>query len=231
MRPIIILYKLPHIQWAGWMVASSLCGFQVVTGTITSTFAAEPYNFSEGAIGLCYIGGAVGVLLGCFIAGPFNDWLCIRIARNRGGVHEAEDRIYGALPLIILFPAGYILYGVGAGHGIHWIGPVIGLGILGFCMSCSAVIPYTYSIDSAGGIGGDCIVSVVLMRNTISFAITFGITPWIEGMGMQNAFISVAFIFGFAFWITTIPMLLWGKASRIRSARTYFNWVAEDGIE
>lgn len=231
LRPIIILYKLPHVQWAGWMVASSLSGFNVVTGTVSSIFSAPPYNFSEGIIGLCYIGGAIGTILGCLYAGPFNDWLCLRIARARGGIHEAEDRIYATLPLIILFPAGYILYGVGAAHGIHWIGPIFGLGILGFCMVNSAVVPYTYAIDAAGGIGSDCIVSIILMRNTVGFAISFGISPWTSGLGLQNAFISVAFIFGFLFWITTIPMLLWGKASRARSAKTYYNWVAEQGPE
>lgn len=229
LRPLVILYKLPHIQWAGWMVASSLCGFQVVTGTISSIFSGPPYNFSEGIVGLCYIGGAIGTILGCLVAGPLNDWLCLRIAAARGGVHEAEDRLYVTLPLIILFPAGYILYGVGAAHGIHWIGPIFGLGLLAFCMVNSAVVPYTYAVDAASGIGSDCIVSIVLMRNTISFAVSYGITPWISGMGLQNAFISVAFIFGFVFWVTTIPMLLWGKASRARSADTYFNWVAESG--
>lgn len=231
LRPLVVLYKLPHIQWAGWMVASSLCGFQVLTGTISTTFSEPPYNFSEGMVGLTYIGGAVGIIIGCLVAGPLNDWLCLYIAGKRGGVHEAEDRIYGVLPLIVMFPAAYILYGVGAAKGIHWIGPVFGLGMLGFCMALSSVVPYTYAIDAAGGIGSDCIVAVVLMRNTISFAVSFGITAWISGMGMQNAFISVAFIFGFAFWITSIPMLLWGKNSRARSAETYYNWIAEDELE
>lgn len=230
-RPLMVLYKLPHIQWAGWMVASSLCGFNVVTGTITMVFSAPPYNFSVGSIGLCYIGAAVGVIIGVVASGPFNDWICLQIARARGGKHEAEDRIYVSLPLIVLFPAGYIMYGVGAARGVHWSCPIIGLGVLGYCMVNSSVVPYTYAIDAASGIGSDCIVAIILMRNTIGFAVSFGITPWIQGLGVQNALISVAFIFGFLFWITTVPMLIWGKQSRVRSASTYYDWVAESGSE
>lgn len=231
LRPILVLYKLPHIQWAGWMVATSVAGFQIVSGTIDSIFSAEPYNFSEGSIGLCYISGVIGIIIGCIFSGPFNDWLCLRIARARGGIHEAEDRIYITLSHIILFPASFILYGVGAAHGIHWSGPIIGLGIMGFCLVNSAIVPYTYVMEAAGGIGSECIVAVILMRNTISFALIFGITPWVDGMGVQNAFISVAFILGFAFWITAVPVLIWGKRSRTRSAHTYYKWVATKDLE
>lgn len=227
LRPIVLLYKMPHIQWAGWMVASGLIGFNVVTATVSTVFSSEPYNFSEGSLGLCYIGPAIGTIIGCIFSGPLNDCFCLRIAKARGGVHEAEDRIYGALPLIVLYPAGYILYGVGAAHKIHWSGPVIGLGILAFCMVAATSIPYTYAVDSAGGIESDCIVAIVILKSTVVFAVSFAITTWVENLGLQNAFISVAFILGFLFWITAIPMILWAKRIRIRTAPTYYKWAAE----
>lgn len=227
LRPIVLLYKMPHIQWAGWMVASGLIGFNVVTATVSTVFSSEPYNFSEGSLGLCYIGPGIGTILGCIVSGPLNDWFCLRIAKARGGIHEAEDRIYGTLPLIVLYPAGYIMYGVGAAHGIHWIGPVIGLAILAFCMVAATSIPYTYAVDSAGGIESDCIIAIVILKSTVVFAVSFAITTWVDSLGLQNAFISVAFILGFAFWITAIPMILWAKRIRIRTAPIYYKWAAE----
>ncbi len=34
----------------------------------------------------------------------------------------------------------------------------------------------------------------ILVRNTMSFAISYGITPWLTNLGLQNCFISAAFI-------------------------------------
>jgi hypothetical protein len=37
-------------------------------------------------------------------------------------------------------------------------------------------------------------IAVIIVRNTLSFAIGYGLTPWLEGMGQQNCFISAGFI-------------------------------------
>lgn len=206
------------------MVASSLSAFQILTGTISSILTEPPYNFSTNAVGLAYIGPTVGTIFSCILSGPFTDWFCIWIARRRGGTHEAEDRIYIGLTALILEPVGLIIYGVGAAHGIHWIGVIFGLGIVGAGMSISQVIPYTYALDACRDIGSDAIVAIVLMRNTISFAFTYSITPWIESQGLQNTFLTVAFVLGVAFWLTGIPMIKYGKWLRRRTAGTYYSW-------
>lgn len=46
--------------WIACVVASGLIGFNMVTATTPTVFSSEPYNFSEGSLGISYIGPATG---------------------------------------------------------------------------------------------------------------------------------------------------------------------------
>ena len=87
---------------------------------------------------------------------------------------------------------------------------------------------------------GDALTSVILIRNTMSFAIGYGITPWLTNMGKavsdlhigsrlrdagtQNCFISAAFI-GLAASLAFLLMVKWGKSLRERKRLEYWNLV------
>ena len=68
--------------------------------------------------------------------------------------------------------------------------------------------------------------TVIIVRNTMSFAIGYGITPWITNMGVQNCFISAAFV-GMAASSAFFIMIIWGKKFRENSRVKYWNLVAE----
>jgi hypothetical protein len=44
-------------------------------------------------------------------------------------------------------------------------------------------ISVAYCIDSYRELGGEAIVTVILVRNTMSFAIGYGVTPWVTNLG------------------------------------------------
>jgi hypothetical protein len=48
----------------------------------------------------------------------------------------------------------------------------------------------------------------------------FAVTPWINNLGVQNCFISVA-VLAFAFQLMPIPFLIWGKRIRRHTAARY----------
>ena len=50
--------------------------------------------------------------------------------------------------------------------------------------------------------------------------ILFVITPWVEGMGIQNLHVVVACII-FAVLLLPLALLKWGKQARIRTAERY----------
>lgn len=53
------------------------------------------------------------------------------------------------------------------------------------------------------------------------------ITPWVEGLGYQNCFISAAFI-GLACSLVFLVMIKWGKNFRVHSQTKYWSIVAEN---
>ena len=81
-------------------------------------------------------------------------------------------------------------------------------------------------VDSYRALAGEAIITVILVRNTMSFAIGYGITPWVTNMGLQNCFITAAFV-GFAQVLTVFGMIRWGKSLRVRSIPKYSGYVEE----
>ena len=79
--------------------------------------------------------------------------------------------------------------------------------------------------DLTQEIAGETMISVIIIRNTLGFAVSYGINPWINGMGLQNCFITVAMVsltctFSFLF------MTFFGKKLREFSAKKYWKYVA-----
>ena len=58
------------------------------------------------------------------------------------------------------------------------------------------------------------------MRNVISLVVLFVLTPWVNGMGMQNLHILCAIV-AFAIYVIPVPLLIWGKKARINTAAAY----------
>ena len=62
----------------------------------------------------------------------------------------------------------------------------------------------------------------------ILLVLTVGsITPWVDNLGLQNAFISAAFI-AMAAASVFLVMIVWGKMFRERSRETYWKIVTEN---
>ena len=108
-------------------------------------------------------------------SGRFGDWLVLKLARRNGGVMEPEHRLWLFSLSILLVPGGLILWGVGAAHNIHWFGLVFAMGVIAITNNLGAVVSISYCIDSYRELGGEAIVTVIFVRNTMSFAIGYGL--------------------------------------------------------
>lgn len=159
--------------------------------------------------------------------GWFGDSFVLWLARRRHGVLEPEYRLWLFVPSLFLVPFGCILWGVGAAHEIHWFGLVFALGILGAINSIGLQLSVSYCLESYRALGSEALVSVILIRNTMSFAVNYGITPWVKDMGLQNAFLVAAFV-GLAETATFLILVLGdvGKKLRRRSRERYLKYLA-----
>ena len=87
---------------------------------------------------------------------------------------EPEQRLWPFAACVIIVPASLILWGVGAAHGVHWFGLIFSMGTLAFANTCGITLSCNYLIDSYHEISGDAMTTVIIVRNTMSFAIGYG---------------------------------------------------------
>lgn len=115
---------------------------------------------------------------------------------------------------------------IGAANAIHWFGCVFAMGVIALTNTIGLQLSVSYCIDSYKDLSGEAMVTVILVRNTMSFAIGYGVTPWVTNMGYQNAFILAAFA-GMAQCATFLVVVKYGKQLRRQSAERYKKYVDE----
>lgn len=227
-RPLIFM-SLPSIAYAGFSYGSNLIWFNVLNGTASLILSAPPYNFSSSMVGLSYVSPLLGVACASFYSGVIGDKVVLWFARRNKGVLEAEHRLWLFSVSIILIPASLILWGVGAAHHIHWFGLIFAMFLIAGSNAIGLQLSVSYCIDSYKDLSGEAMATVIIIRNTMSFAMGYGITPWVTNMGYQNAFIVAAFA-GLAQVLTFFAVVKWGKSWRNNTKGRYYKYVKENEI-
>ncbi|GAA6013740.1 hypothetical protein JCM10207_008176 [Rhodosporidiobolus poonsookiae] len=229
-RPFYMLVKFPCIFYAGFSLGVSLCIYTVLTGTIGTVLGAPPYSFGSGPIGLVYL----GPLLVAFFAGPLTgaigDRMVIRSARKNQGLREPEARLWINLFNVGIVPPAFVLWGVGAVHGVHWFGLEVALTCIGAFVVVQAAVSCAYILDCYKEMALEVMIAAVLVRNTMGFALGYAVAPWVEGMGVQNMHLSMGFV-GAAFSGTFLLFVWKGKWLRAQTKDTFWRLAATTPIK
>ncbi|CAL5868181.1 uncharacterized protein PFLUO_LOCUS2405 [Penicillium psychrofluorescens] len=224
-RSLKLAYEFPIIAMSGFQNGLFLMMFTILNGTWTTIFGGSPYNFTGGTVGLMYIGPFIGSLIGGLYSGRFADWYHNWAARRNGGVREPEQRLVLYIMATVTLTVGNLLYGVGSANGIHWIGVVIGGGIVCIAGVVCGASPIAYISDSYRDLTGEGMITMTIIRDTMGFAASYAITPWVEAEGIQNTFLTVAML-AFGLSLTYFPFIWFGKAERRRTAAKYYAYAA-----
>ncbi|KAI0095621.1 MFS general substrate transporter [Daldinia grandis] len=215
------LLSWPVVFYSGFSYGTYLIYFNILNATSSIILGGPPYNFGPSLVGLSYLSCMVGVIAAAAFTGVFSDRFVIRLARRNNGVSEPEHRLWLFSVSTLLIPASLILWGVGAAHQVHWFGLIVAMCTTAFANTMGITLSVSYLIDTYRDISGDALTTCILIRNTMSFAIGYGITPWLDNLGYQNCFISVAFI-GLAICCVFLVMIKWGK--KFREAKRLDYW-------
>ncbi|PQE16699.1 mfs transporter protein [Rutstroemia sp. NJR-2017a BBW] len=225
-RPLLF-FSFPSIVYAGFSYGSNLIWFNVLNGTASLILSAPPYNFSSSMVGLSYVSPLLGVACASFYSGVIGDKIVLWLARRNKGVLEAEHRLWLFSVSIILIPGSLLLWGVGAAHHVHWFGLIFAMFVIAASNCIGVQLSVSYCIDSYKDLSGEAMATVIIIRNTMSFALGYGITPWVTDMGYQNAFITAAFV-GLAQVLTFLAVVKWGKSWRDKTKGRYYKYVQEN---
>lgn len=226
--PLPIILQFPNVAWAGLIYGINLSWYNVLNATASPVLSAPPYSWSTSQVGLIYLGPIIGAALGCIWSGVIADRLTLMLTRRNRGIREPEQRLWPLALSAILSCAGLIIWGVGAQHNVSWPGLAIGLGILTFSVVTGGSIALSYNVDCFKDISGMSTTSVIIIRNTLGFAVSYGITPWYTNMGLQNCFIMAGFL-SLGCTSTFLVMIWKGKSLRRHSAARYWR-LAQKGI-
>lgn len=102
----------------------------------------------------------------------------MRLARRNDGISESEHTLYMFIIPTILAPFSLLLYGLGVTYNIHWFGLVFSQGCLAVVAALSVAGALGYAISSYPELSGDMVTTCILIRNTLSFAINYGLVFW-----------------------------------------------------
>lgn len=125
LRPVLVLF-LPPVLWSTVSFGIGI-GIFVILGTTAATAFSQVYGFTQWQLGLVWIAGIVGNLLGIPFGGFFSDWVANRATSKNGGVREPEMRLPAVSIAMITYPASLLLYGLGINYQAHWIVPILGI--------------------------------------------------------------------------------------------------------
>ena len=176
LRPLILL-SFPVILYSGFSYGSNLVWFNVLNATASLILSGKPYDFRSSMVGLSYLSPLIGVFVGSAYTGRVGNWLIVRMARRNGGIMEPEHRLWLFSASLILIPGALLLWGVGAAHEVHWFGLICAMSAIAATNTIGVQISVSYCIDSYRDLSGEAMITVILVRNTMSFAIGYGYLP------------------------------------------------------
>ena len=223
------LVRFPVILFSGVLVGSNLMWSNALNGTMSLILSAPPYAFSANMVGVMFTAPFIGCTIGCILAGWFSDMFAVWMARRNGGIFEPEHRLWLAIVPLIFHAAGSILFGVGAQHGVHWMGLAFGLVFMVGMMPLGNIVAINYIVDSYREVAGDAMVTMILIRSSMGFGFNYAVTPWLEKSGVQNLYIAIAFI-GMFFWGLAFFFIWLGKRTRQLTAKDYWTMVERYGL-
>ncbi|KAK8067336.1 MFS transporter [Apiospora hydei] len=220
----IKLLSWPVVFYSGFSYGTYVVYFNILNATTSIILGGPPYSFSPSMVGLSYVSPIIGTIVASVFTGLVSDRFIIRLARKNNGISEPEHRLWLFTISAIVVPFSFILWGVGAAHNVHWFGLVFAMGTLAYASTTGVTLSVSYLIDTYRDISGDALTTCILIRNTMSFAIGYGITPWLKNLGLQNCFISISFI-GLAICCAFLVMINWGMKFREKKRVQYWNEV------
>jgi MFS family permease len=176
-------------------------------------WTSDPYDYSDVGSGIMNVPCLICAVIGCFYGGYLSDKFVLWMAKRRGGIREAEDRLWLMYLCAILSPAGMLVFGIGTAQYWSWHAPYVGLGMIGFGWGCAGDLSMAYLMDAYPEMVLEGMVGVAVINNTIGCIFTFSTSPWLAASGTQNTMIAVG-VLDFVFIMLTVPMMIWGKSAR-----------------
>lgn len=110
-RPLKMLFLSPVVFLVSLLMAICYGDTYLLFTTFDRVFQGQ-YGFSNGIVGLVYLGSGIGSFLGLLFCGAISDRLVKRLTERNGGSAKPEYRLPAMFVGAVLVPLGLFMYGV-----------------------------------------------------------------------------------------------------------------------
>lgn len=230
LRHLFRIFMFPPVIYSGlvWGIQDVLLTFYLTVED--DQYYDPPYNYGNVGVALMNVPCLIGAIIGCFYAGHFSDQFVIWRARRRGGIQEAEDRLWFLFIPAVVAPIGLIIFGAGTDLAWSWVPSYIGLGMVGFGFACSGDISISYLMEAYPEMVNESMAGVAIINNYLSCVFTFTCSLWLEKMSATHTFIILG-VLEFIIMMGAAPMIIYGKRLRVWTKPWYIDYCEyRDGI-
>ncbi|KAG8528189.1 uncharacterized protein KY384_007106 [Bacidia gigantensis] len=218
------LFAFPIVEFASFVVSWSLSNFLAINLTQTPSLEPPPYGFSPLAVGLSNFALLVGAVIGLSTAGPFSDWVSMKLTNRNRGIREPEMRLPTMIPYVLIMILSNFVVAFGYEYKWNWRAILI-IGWAGSGIQTTALpsIVSTYAVDSYKPVAGSLFVSITVNKNLWGYGFSKFIEPWIEKSGyvkpiMTNMCLTTLWcLFGVLFWYKGKTFRVLTKDSKVHS--------------
>lgn len=169
----IKLFYFPAVVFAGlqWGAQDAWLSFYLTVEE--DNWYDAPWYYTDAEVAIMNIPTLIGAVIGCVYGGWYSDRFVRWMAKRRGGVSEAEDRLWLLLPSGLVNPAGLMLFGITSAKGYSWPLPYVGLGFIGFGWGCAGDLGMAYLMDAYPEMVLEGMVGVAVINNSLACVFTF----------------------------------------------------------
>ncbi|KAJ9645431.1 hypothetical protein H2204_001010 [Knufia peltigerae] len=212
LRPLPVFFA-PTVLYSSLMFGFFACMFLVANVAQSSIFQVN-YGFSVTQTGLTNFAFLFGQLAGLPMSGWFSDWISMRATKRNNMIREPEMRLVALVPTIATAAVGLLLLGCTAEAKTHWMGPIMGLVVLGAGVTATCVISVTYAIDCHKVLSGEVMLVATILKNVLSFGFAQFTSSWIASQHLRTPFL---ILMGVALFLGIGPsMLMYFYGKRLR---------------
>lgn len=190
----------------------------IASVVLSQILQPPPFLWSTLQVGLLNLSTLVGLVLGIPLGGIAADVLSRRSARRNDGFHVRESRLPAVIPGAVLGPVGVLVIGICLQRSLSWVGLAAGWAMLNIALTASANVMLTYAVDCYPWRAAHIGVVVNVIKNVVAFGVGYGVTPWLEAVGPEKQFGTMAGILWFWF-LFVIPLSMFGPRLRQWSLR------------
>ena len=178
--------------------------------TLTLVFERD-YGFSQGNVGLTFLGIGIGSLLGLAIFGALSDRIVKRMSAQ--GEMKPEYRLPPLIPGSFIIPIGLFWYGWSAEAHLHWIMPIIGTMFVGLGLLATFMPIQTYLVDAFTVHAASAIAANTVLRSLVGAFLPLAGPAMYSALGLGWGNSLLAFI---ALAMTPISWIFFKYGERIR---------------